>query len=168
MTKPKITLTLSEIAEGAMIGGLRHGFSCEQNRTPAHGFDATRFPALGSHCEGACGEIAFAKWRNLYWPARINNFKEADIGDNIQIRTSSRHDGELVVRNDDLAKIPNHVFVLVTGLCPDYQIHGWIYGHEAKREEFKKAPGGRPPAYFVPQSELRSFWGIHPNPSRGH
>jgi len=50
------------------------------------------------------------------------------------------------------------VFVLVTGKCPEYLIHGWMYGKEAKKKEWLADYGGyNAPAYFVPGESLKDM-----------
>jgi hypothetical protein len=61
---------------------------------------------------------------------------------------------DLIVRKDDKDEA---IFILVTGLAPRYTVRGWAYAKECKREEFWTTHGKRPPAYFFPQSALRSM-----------
>jgi hypothetical protein len=109
---------------------------------------------LALHFEGACGEMAFAKATNRYWSGSVDTFRLADIGTAIQVRTRSNHSWDLLVRPSDA---DDDLFVLVTGWAPDYQVHGWIAGAAAKRPEWLKEYGGRPPAYFVPKDKLKSL-----------
>ena len=67
------------------------------------------------------------------------------------MRTRSRDDYELLVRNGDA---DDAIFVLVTGKAPCLTIRGGIMGADAKRLEWFHAHGGRPPAYFVPHRAL--------------
>ena len=50
-------------------------------------------------------------------------------------------------------------FILVRGRFPVYELAGWIFGREAKKERFifvGDKRGGLP-AYFVPASKLRTM-----------
>ena len=105
------------------------------------------------HILGALGECAFAKATNRYWNGSVNTFKSGgDVGDNIQIRTRSRHSYDLIVRDNDK---DGDVFVLVTGGPHDFTIHGWMPAGEAKQPKFRANYGNYGEAFFVPQSALR-------------
>ena len=147
----KVTLTSAELMVGAVTGIMRHVSSLQKRRQDRHGFVGDGW---GIHVEGACGEMAFAKAMDRYWTASVNAFKGADVGDNIQVKTRSRHSYDLIVRKDD---DPDHVFFLVTGLAPDYRVHGWIVGRDAMQNKWLQTYGGRPPAWFVPQDALHNL-----------
>lgn len=103
------------------------------------------------HIEGACGEVAVAKVLNRFWNGSVDSFKSGgDVGD-VQVRTRSRHEYELIVRQDDR---DSDVFILVTGRAPTFRVVGYILGRDAKRPEFEQRHGNRPAAYFVPHSVL--------------
>jgi hypothetical protein len=106
----------------------------------------------GMHIEGAGGECAVAKALKLYWSGSVDTFKrEGDVGD-LEVRTRSEDWHELLIRPDD----PSAIYVLVVGKIPHFRLVGWIHSSVAKqRNDWLKPHGGRPPAYFVPQSELR-------------
>lgn len=142
-----ITLTLPEAYSACVTGVMRNLRSLMRNTETRIG-DAT----WQIHCEGACGEMAVAKALNIHNPLTIDNFTGADLGTSIQVRTRSKHYYDLLVREGDG---DDQAFVLVTGGCPEYRVHGWMWGRDAKRGEWLKEYGGHPPAYFVPQSELR-------------
>ena len=103
------------------------------------------------HILGACGECAFAKGTNRYWSAGVNTFKGSDVGANIQIRTRSRHDYDLIVRHGDR---DDDIFVLVTGGPQTFLIHGWIKCSDAKQPQFLANYGDHGEAFFVPKSAL--------------
>lgn len=134
----------SEIGRLRRLSSLRHG---RQNQ---HGFSGEGW---NIDIEGACGELATAKALNVYWNGGIDTFKGYDLGE-LQVRTTPSHDNRLIVRPNDP---DDHRYVLVTGLCPTYQIQGWLSGREAKQACWLQDPVGRPAAYFVPSSSLRSI-----------
>jgi hypothetical protein len=147
-----VTLTPREIAMAAHVGVMRNITALSAKLIPANGFNKEH--AWNEHIEGACGEVAFAKLVNRYWMPSVNTFRAADIGLDIQVRTRSRHDYELIVRPSDN---PEHVFVLVTGRSPNFRIRGYVFGREARRDEWFRDHGGRPPAWFIPHDELRPW-----------
>ena len=144
----EVTLSWYEAAMGSSIGSLRQLSAVKAGKQDCHGYDGEGW---SEHIEGACGEIAVAKLLGIFWDGSVNTWKANDLP-GLGVRTRSRHDYDLIVRpsDDDHAS-----WVLVTGRCPHYRVHGWITGVDAKRPEFLKNYGGRPAAYFVPASELR-------------
>lgn len=151
MTPCIVTLSPVEMALAATAGGIRHAESLMRGRRDAHGLPEEA-DGLRLHVDGAAGEIAVAKLLGRYWGGDVGTFKRADLGRGVQVRTRSRHDYELLVRPDDP---DDHAFVLVTGSPPRLAVRGWIWGQEAKRPEWLRTHGGRPPAYFVPTTALR-------------
>lgn len=145
----RVILTWHEAAMASDIGRLRQLSSVKSGRQDAHGYQGAGW---SEHIEGACGEMAVAKALGVYWNGSIDSFQADDLP-GMQIKTRSRHDYELLVRPGDNDE---SVFVLVTGQCPEYEIRGWIKGGDAKRQEWLRDYGGRPPAYFVPHDSLLS------------
>lgn len=151
MTIPNssVTLTRYELDMAANVGVRRHVSAVTSGRKPTHGID----PSDGwrAHIEGACGELAVAKYLGKYWDGSVDTFRSMpDLGD-IEIRTRSKDYYELIIREDDE---PSKVYVLVTGIAPHYQVRGWIRGADARRDEWLQTHGGRPPAWFVPHEAL--------------
>jgi hypothetical protein len=103
---------------------------------------------------GAMGEMAFAKASGLYWPGSVNVGKdEPDIFPDFQVRTARQHSHNLIIRPDDP---PHFRYALVTGTGPDFLVHGYILGADAKRPEFLEDRGGRnEPAYWIPPASLK-------------
>lgn len=147
-----VQLSLPELLFGCSIGGMRHFEAVRSGRKDRHGFQAGEQSGLGIHIEGACGEFAAAQALGREFSPTINNFKEADIGKNLQVKTRSRHDYDLLVRRDDN---PEHWFLLVTGLAPLFCVRGWIKGSDAMKDCYLAAHGGREEAFFVPARDLR-------------
>ncbi len=144
-----LTLTPDELELAAMVGVKRHIGALRDRRADQHG--ATRDNGWTLHIEGAAGEMATARALGRYWGAPIGTYKRGgDVGA-VQVRTRCSDDYDLLIRDRDRA---DDVFVLVTGLAPNFTVRGWIYGHEARRDEWRKEHGGRPAAWFVPQSAL--------------
>lgn len=143
-----ICLTHSEAIHAAICGSHRHLASLFQG-------DQQRF--CGRHpwehnIEGACGEMAAAIALNLHNPMTVNTYHDADLGESIQVRCRSNHSYDLIIREDDN---PEEFFVLVTGSCPYYQVHGFMLGEDGMREEFWADPGNGGGAFFVPKDRLR-------------
>ena len=136
--------------QGALVGSMRNVESLKGRRAPAYGAKNE----WHYHIEGALGEMAVAKALSVYWGGTVCSFHSADIGEQLQVRTRSSHTYDLIVRDAD---DDDHIFLLVTGEAPTYHVRGWMRGRDAKRDEFLKEYGGRPPAYFVPQSELHTL-----------
>lgn len=130
--------------------GLTRQISCIRKKSqPSHGHNDENPWQIA--IEGVCGEMAVAKALNIYATLGVNTFKEVDLP-NMQIRTRSQHNYDLLVRPNDK---DDEIFVHVTGKNGRYVVHGWMRGSDAKQPEFLKEHGGRPSAYFVPANELR-------------
>jgi len=139
----------------AFVGAKRHIESVFAGRTPADGFDQTKADIYRINIEGAAAEMAYCKFRGVYFPATVNNFKSADVGSNVQVRHTKRPDGDLrITKNDN----PEHFFVLVIGIPPVMHIVGWIKGADGMRPEWLRVlTEGRAASYWVPQRELNGF-----------
>lgn len=148
-----VKLSIPELYTAANIGVLRQIESVRKGLPDKHGFDGMN--GWSVHIDGAAGEIAVAKCLGTYWGGSCNTFKtEGDVG-KLEVRTRSKDYYDLIVRDDDR---DDSIFVLVihpTGR--EYTVVGWITGRDAKQNKWRKDYGGRPPAYFVPQSELRDI-----------
>ncbi|WP_051324000.1 hypothetical protein [Candidatus Solirubrobacter pratensis] len=150
MTAYAVDLEPYELAQAAYVGCQRHIESVAKGLPDRYGAEKGGW---NLHIEGAAGELAFAKCLNVYWSGSVNTFGEGgDVGQ-IQVRTRSRHDYELIIREKDR---DDDVFVLVTGVSPEYVVVGWTFGGIAKaHDEWRKTHGGRAAAWFVPHEALR-------------
>lgn len=144
-----VVLTNREIDMAAHCGVMRNIAAIVDKREARIPSDEAHW---NSHVEGALGEVAVAKVLGRYWSPSCNVFRAPDIGRNIGVRTRSKHTYDLIVRPDD---DPDCYYVLVTGIAPEYRVHGYMRGHEARRDAWWKDYGDKQlPAWFVPQSAL--------------
>jgi hypothetical protein len=112
--------------------------------------------ALEIHLLGAAGEMAVASYLGL--KHELYKESEAKRGSDdlpgMDVKTRSKHAYDLIVqKNEDSSK----KFVLVTIECQKTFIHGWCYGHEAMQGQYWADPARGRPAFFVPQSALRTM-----------
>jgi len=143
----KIRLSYKEMLIGAQIGIMRRVQSMKRGYTHAHGRPDN--DDWQRDIEGALGEMALAKYLNLYWVG--GEVCAVDVGD-FEVRTTVRPNGRLILhpKDDD-----TRYFWLVTGINGVYEIKGHILASEGKRDEYWSDPTGRQRhAYFVPQSAL--------------
>lgn len=146
----RITLSSEDLTWASSVGAARHISAIRRGLKDKHGLMADT--AWQVHIEGACGELAAAKALGVPWSATVDTFKRGDdVPGGWQIRTRSRPEYELIVRPGDP---DDALFLLVLGVAPHYVVKGWITGREAKRPEWSRAHGNRPPAYFVPHDQL--------------
>ncbi len=149
----EIKLAWHEMYMAACVGVMRQIASMKKGLKHAYGSDGSQ--QWDDHIEGACGECALAKHLNVFWDGSVNRFKKGgDVGKNYQVKCLKAHWYDLMVRPGDDDDKP---YILVTGRGGTYQVHGWAYGHEAKKKEWLERKGGREAAYWMPQSELHAI-----------
>lgn len=134
----------------------------------AHDKNHTAKQDQRDHCVGALGEMAVAKHLNLYWDAPIDNYKGADIGDKIEVKTRKFSNYDLLCRKDD--KISFYYVLAVSGEKWLYTLEnkkfseedwtvfivGWRYGEYCFQDKYQSAYGRREKAWFVWQNELHT------------
>jgi hypothetical protein len=120
------------------------------NRAPTNFDGAFAIDRLGARCEVA-GKLFL---NPIVWHAyaeRISGLP--DLGDFIDVKGRSKDWHSLIVQKDDEDR---WAFLLVDASGhPDYRMVGWLWGHEAKQQEFWNDPAGGRAAFFVPQTSLR-------------
>lgn len=149
MAAIEVTLTAAEMREAGRVGVARHVSAIRRGLADKHG---ARGDGWGLHIEGAAGEIAAARALGVQWCGGIDTFKSVggDLGFGVEVRTRSAHTYDLIIRTDDR----DGPYVLVTGRCPTFRVHGWITRTEAERPEWWRDYGGREWAWFVPSAWL--------------
>ena len=151
-----IRLTDEDVSFARKVAGRRHNEAIDQGREDKHGLKARGRGEMQEHDLGALGELAVARLWGVEWPAHINTFKSIPDLAEWEIRTRSRLYYELLIRPDDPDDRP-FVLVHLVSYPHAFNVTGWMTAGDAKQKEWKKEHGGRPPAYFPPNSELRDF-----------
>lgn len=149
----QVTLTWYEYIDCVNIGLYRFAASNLAGLNHANAHQRTWLQRLEDEVVGTCGERAWHKYRGDYWDTAVNTFHhQPDAPGKIEVRTTLRPDGCLILRDNDPA---DRFYVLVTGQAPTLTIIGGITGHDGRRQEWLRAPNGDRPAWFIPQQALR-------------
>jgi hypothetical protein len=140
-----VTLTQNQFLLGALVGLVRQIAASEKEQVDKFENDGDRW---GTDVEAACAELAAAKGLGIFWPALVDPGRAASDLEGWEIRHTTRPDGCLIVRRYD---DPERRYLLITGSRGRYHLAGWLYGHEARCDEWCREDG----AWFVPQQALR-------------
>ena len=142
-----INLTKFELKQAAMVGVDRRIESIDR------GLHSKKFTARTSYWEtdiqGAAAEMALAKHLGKYWGFSVNVGKEADLGENMQVRSSAHPNAHLIVRKPD-SESDNYILVIAHNELL-YEIKGWISGKDAKTEDFWNKD-----SWWIPQERLNN------------
>ena len=148
-----VNLNIDEMMMGT-IAGCRRRVESNAKSFPRQNIIGDKNYSWDTEIESCCAEVAFAKAYNLFFDFSCNTFKRPDVGGK-QIRHTKYPNGRLILRPDDNEE---QEFFLVTGLCPNFQVIGWILCKEGKKEEWydddRYNPTGPKPFWMVPQPFL--------------
>ncbi len=145
---PRLTLTPHNLFYAGMVGVSRHIKGAR--KAGQYGADNARV-GWQINCDGACGELVLAKYRNVYWDGSLGNFGAADVG-RIQVRTNPNEWGDLILHPKDAN---DDIFVLVLSHdAPMFHLRGWIKAGEGKHDKWWRDGTKNRPAFFVPQDAL--------------
>ena len=104
---------------------------------------------------GTCAEMVVAKKLGVYYDSSVNTFHnkpDLDWKNGVEVRSTQREDGRLIVRENDAN---DRLFVLVVGNPPDQRIVGAIFGINAKKAVYiHRGTNGRADCWMVPQDKL--------------
>jgi hypothetical protein len=156
MTEIKLSEEQEDLARTKAIE--RQSQSEARRNANRHGASANRTPEedLKLHLSGCRGELAAAVAYGVDAPLHVNVYHSvADIGLAGEVRTRSRSDYDLLIRDDD-AEDRYYILVIGTSVWGNpLTVVGGIWGKEAKNHpEWRKNWGGHGEAWFVPQEFL--------------
>jgi len=146
-----VRLNSLELWIAMQVGQARNDESMSKGSTPGYAFKGTPAQMEQIHISGAAGEVATARYMDVYFPASVGTYAAADLLPDIQVRTRSKQHYDLIVRSKDHI---NDRYVLVIDLCPNYHIIGWMFGRDARKQQWIQTYDNRPSAWFVPQASL--------------
>lgn len=127
------------------------------DRNGWRGFTEGENPGQRHQCLGALAERIAAKSLSIYWPSACDNFGDADLAYNVEVKLiGAAHYGLRVYpRTHDSRRVIGVVIPKGTERDLRYRVAGWYVAGEAKRQDWAMAPHGLPPMYCVPQAALR-------------
>jgi len=144
-----------EFALAVQVGLLRFSVSMARGRQHDRNESRCFLDRLVDEVTGAAAECLVAKVLGIFWNGSVETFKDVpDIG-RVEVRSTIHAAGHLLVRPDDKG---DRLHVLVTGKPEHQVIAGCMWGHDARREEWKSNRAGNgTAAYWIPQSALAPF-----------
>lgn len=149
MAALRVRLTPTELLIADLVGAARRVQSMQRGHAMTYGCQPQNL--LNTNLGGAEGEIATAKGLGIYWQAIVGNPDAPDVGPyEVRTNTSQRWDDTLMHPRDK----DDRAYIGVLAFPPDFEIMGWIWGWEAKRQEWWRDGEKGRPAFFVPRPAL--------------
>lgn len=148
-----INLSEENIVHAGMIGLKREAHNIANGVKAKYG---ARFIGWNYALEGALGEFAVHLALGLPWSgSKVGDFKSRDVG-NYQVRTTEKEEYGLRLNPSDR---DDDIFICVVGSMGRYDIKGWIYGRDGKRQKYwrKFNTTSTREAFFVPIENLYSM-----------
>lgn len=151
----EVKLSLAEFAVAVQSAMTRMLVSAGSGINHASTYKRTLLTRLQEETVGCCGELAIGKLTDRYFLPEVGTFHtKPDCFDDIEIRSTAVANGRMIIREND-EDSRRYVFCVVTGNT--VAVVGWLYGHEAKKPEYRDNPNGYRPAWWVPQNKLRDI-----------
>ena len=144
---PLIELEYAEIQQAALVANQRYLECVKSNKKSVAG--ETMHDHLTRHIAGAMAEMAFAKYKGLYWSKGGPGL--SDVGE-FEVRVTHIRRGKLILRSHDKR---DATFYLLVGEHGKYKIIGSIKGSDGMQDCFvDPLDENRKPAWAVPQDKL--------------
>ena len=152
-----MTLSASELLRASTVGVRRRIGAIFRGNQARYGASKGWERTWAMDIAGAAGEFAAAKALGAYWTASLDvQAQEPDLwlGNRaVEVRTASMSHWRLIINPNDHDTVP---YVLVLGVGPEFNVRGWLFAGEAKRNEwwgYTTDPSR--PCFLVPQDSLR-------------
>ena len=145
---------LTTLLEAVKLAEVRFWESAALGLNNATTYQSDALEVMGRDIGGILAELVVGrKFDRAYLPAMNVFHKQADVGEDIEVRSTPHLNGSLILRdNDD----PGRRYVLV--ICDPMQgfaVRGWCYGVEAMTDEWRMTGEGRP--HWRYRGPLRAF-----------
>jgi hypothetical protein len=96
--------------------------------------------------------MMLAKHLDIYWSGTVGTISAgADVGGCYQVRCTDRTNGKLIAHHDDNDDQP---FIFARVLLPEVHLVGWLWGAEAKRQEFWREDVPHPAFFAWPLHDM--------------
>lgn len=147
-----IKLSPGDVAFATNEASARFNYNRAKGNDASKGAAPTWVEQVAREISGCLGEIAVARWLNMFPFSLFSERKQGDVGE-FEVRTTAYATGKLLIVADDN---PERKYLLVT-LPTHYtaNIHGWMYGYEAQDPKYFDEKM-RSPVYAVRQEYLHS------------
>jgi hypothetical protein len=144
---------LATILEAVKLAELRFLESAALNLNNATTYQSDVMEILTRDIGGILAELVVGrKFNRAYLPAMNVFHAQADVGEDIEVRSTPHLNGSLILRdNDDPAR---RYVLVVCDPMRGFAVRGWCYGYEAMTDEWKKNEGR--PAWWY-RGPLRPF-----------
>lgn len=147
-----VRLTYGELTMAAHIGVARQAANLCRGLKNKYGADEI-VGGWERHILGCLGELATAKYLNLFWAGSLQDFEAADVGGIVDVRASANPARPLILHPPDKESRP---FVRAYVNQATVELEGWILCADGKLPSYwGEGLGGKRPAFFVPQEALR-------------
>lgn len=147
------SLSPADIVKAKQCAQERYARRRQQGSGSTYGLDMAQWnPERETEAIGA--EIFCSNALGIEWIDSDKPDHEGDLGRGKQVRSTPLANGRLLVHEAPRDN-PYHAFYLVTGVFPQYKVHGWLLGKDAQSDKWWTAPQPGRFCYAVPQSELR-------------
>lgn len=144
-------------AFSAAVAGLQRQFRAIARRAK-NNYGALVADEMSNNIHAAIAEATVAKLLGLYPNMATSDRTVADVGTNIEVRSTVYKKGSLIVHKKDP---DDRKYYLVCGMYPDLEVVGWLYGYQCKQPRYwvEKDKEGKKleyPYWMVPQSDLNA------------
>lgn len=148
----EVSLTPEEYRWAAACGAMRRIRALEVGRNHKHGCKLNGIAAVTMDIEGCMAELAAAKSIGVEWPGEhdVPDYP-GDLIEGIHVRATKHKTGRLILHESDPDR---EIFILVCGEYGTYNVAGYTFSDEGKKQQFWDDPVKGRPAYFVPQNKL--------------
>lgn len=111
---------------------------------------------ITSHFKGVCGEYVVTRWLDVPYEFTNGTYRtKPDIyykGHKLEVRCGRELKVKRTDNNDQI------VVNVIQKSETEYEVSGWVYAHEGKKNKYEDDPGRRGrPAYFLPKGDTRTL-----------
>jgi len=155
-----ITLTKEQVAYATEMGEKRHKYDNTIGAKGAYNISKKMNSNAAFDIQGCIAEYAVSLLLKKEWIGFAEDFQniEADVGDNLQIRSTYHPHGNLILHPKD-ADDQRFILVRLHDL-PTIDVVGWIMGEDAKQERYWTEPVKNRPCYMYPHQLLNDMENI--------
>lgn len=154
----RITLTPDEIRFADSIAEKRN----TENRKVGRKDGKVLKNSIDIDKQGARSELAVSKAMNLKWDGAFLSDELWQVWrntghdvQNLEVRSTRHKTGRLLLHPGDSDESP---FILVIASeDPTFELIGWYFGKDGKKDEWWADVGYGRPCYFVPRTEMRAI-----------